>query len=417
MAFRWGRARGSAAGHVGSAVWGKCGGLATYDTHRPEPDQPSVPHRQPGTRAIRTEARARMRIIAHSGASEWGGAEIALTDLLLGLEGRGHDVSLFVNRTEVLEGARGRGITSRRVPLGGDVAPLDAVLLSRTLRAERPDVLLAGTFKRLRLAAWAARMAGVPRVVARVGMVPDLPAGPTYAFVLKRWVDRVVFVADETRQSYVRRLPELADRFVTIHKGVPPQGVRWSPREARRAFGLPEDIRLVGSVGRLLGKQRFDRLLEAMVFLPRDVHLAIVGEGPLRGALGRRAEVLKLRPRVYFLGHCGNIGAFMDALDILVITSDRESTADAMLEAMSRGVPVVSTDVTGAREALRAGADGQTPGLLTGSTPPQIASAMNSMLGDPRILDAMGGAAASLYRERFSFDDMLDAWEAVLTGP
>ena len=357
-----------------------------------------------------------MRIIAHNGAPGWGGAEIALTDLLAGLTGRGHEVTLFANRPAVIELAHAKGIVTRQVHLGGDTALHDAVRLSRALRVERPDALLVGTFRKLWLAALGARMARVPRVVARVGLSTDTPGSAKYRFVLKRWVDQVVFVADGMRKSYLERLPELEDRFVTIYKALPPQGERRSAEEARRALGLPVSGPLVGSVGRLVSKARFDRLLEAMVFLPHNAHLAIAGEGPLRGALGQLAESLGLRDRVRFLGYCPDVGAVMEALDVLVITSDREGMAGVMLEAMSRGVPVVSTDVSGAREGLEPGPDGQPPGLVTGFAPPEIASGMNSIIHDRRVRDAMGKAASERYRARFSFEGMLDAWEAVLAG-
>ena len=122
-----------------------------------------------------------MRIIAHNGAPEWGGAEIALTDLLAGLAGRGHEVTLFANRPVVMERAQAKGIATRQVHLGGDIALHDAVLLSRALRVERPDALLVSTFRKLWLAALGARMAGVPRVVARVGLSPTRPGAPSTA--------------------------------------------------------------------------------------------------------------------------------------------------------------------------------------------------------------------------------------------
>jgi len=290
-----------------------------------------------------------MRIIAHSGAPEWGGAESALTDLLAGLAERGHEVTLFANRSAVQQGARAKGIDTRRAHLGSDLAVHDSILFSRALRDEKPDVLLVGTFQKIWLAGLAAQIAGVPRVVARVGLSTDTPRGPKYRFVLRRWVDQVVFVADGMRRSYAEQLPELADRFVTIYKGLPPLGRRKHPEEARRALGLPDDVPLVGSVGRLVAKKRFDRLLEAMVFLPNDAHLAVAGEGQLRGALGQLANKLGLRNRIRFLGYCPDLGTLMDALDVLVITSDREGMASVMLEAMARGVPVVSTDVSGVR--------------------------------------------------------------------
>jgi glycosyltransferase involved in cell wall biosynthesis len=106
----------------------------------------------------------------------------------------------------------------------------------------------------------------------------------------------------------------------------------------------------------------------------------------------------------------------MDAVDALVIASDREGMSGAMLQAMSRGVPVISTDVSGASEALEPEMTGHAPGLVTGFAPPQIASALNSVLYDRELLDEMGRAAEQRYRERFSYESMLDAWEAVLYG-
>ena len=59
-------------------------------------------------------------------------------------------------------------------------------------------------------------------------------------------------------------------------------------------------------------------------------------------------------------------------------------------------------------------ANGSAPGLITGFAPPEIASALNTILYDQKVKDEMGRAAEERQRERFSFEGMLDAWEAVL---
>jgi glycosyltransferase involved in cell wall biosynthesis len=363
------------------------------------------------------QERAPLRIIAHNGASEWGGGEIALVDLLLGLESRGHRVTLFCNRRPVAEAARARGVETRLLGLGGDLAIHDALRLGLRLWRERPDAFIIGTFRKLWLGAAAARVARVSKVVVRIGLSTDTPRNFKYRFVLRRWVDHVVLIADAMRESYTRVLPELDRRLTTIYKGIPPMGPRHSQASARRALGLPEDVPLLGSVSRLVSQKRLDRLLDAMVFLHEDAHLAIAGEGPLRGALGQHARTLRLRHRVHFLGYQPNIAPLLDAVDTLVITSDREGMSGAMLQAMSRGVPVVSTDVSGAREALEPEANGGRPGLVTGFPPPQIGSALNSVLYDRSLLDEMGRAAEQCYQTRFGFERMLDGWEAVLYGP
>ncbi len=362
------------------------------------------------------QERAPLRIIAHNGASEWGGGEIALVDLLLGLASRGHRVTLLCNRRPVAEAAQARGVEARLLRLGGDLAIHHALRLGVLLRQERPDAFIVGTFRKLWLAAGAARIAKVPNLVARIGLSSDTPRNFKYRFVLRHWVDHVVFVADAMRSSYSEALPEIDHRLTTIYKGVPPLGRRHTQEAARQALGLPTDVPVLGSVSRLVSQKRLDRLLESLVFLHENTHLAIAGEGPLRGALGQHARTLGLRERVHFLGYQQDIAPLMDAVDALVIASDREGMSGAMLEAMARGVPVISTDVSGAREALEPEINGRPPGLVTGFAPPEIASALNSVLYDRAVLEEMGRAAEQCYREHFSYEGMLDGWEAVLYG-
>ena len=194
------------------------------------------------------------------GRSHW-------SDLLLGLAGRGHHVTLLCNRRLVAEAAQARGVETRLLRLGGDLAVHDAVRLALVLRRQRPDVFIVGTFRKLWLAAAAARMAKVPNLVSRLGLSTDTPRNFKYRFVLRRWVDHVVFVADVMRKSYIEAFPELAHRLTTISKGVPPLGPRFTQEDARWALGLPADVPLLGSVSRLVPQKRLGRLLEAQVFL------------------------------------------------------------------------------------------------------------------------------------------------------
>ena len=362
------------------------------------------------------EERAPLRIIAHNGASEWGGGEIALVDLLLGLASRGHHVTLLCNGRLVADMAQARGVQTRLLRLGGDLALHDSLRLAQVLRKERPNAFIVGTFRKLWLASVGARIAKVPKLVARIGLSSDTPRNFKYRFVLRRWVDRVVFVADAMRKSYIEAMPELEERLTTIYKGVPPMGPRLSKENARRALGLPTDVPLLGNVSRLVSQKRLGRLLESIVFLHEDTHLAIAGDGPLRAALGQHARNLGLRQRVHFLGYHQNIAPLLEAVDALVIASNREGMSGAMLEAMARGVPVISTDVSGAREALEPKQNDHAPGMVTGFAPPQIASALNSVLYDPELLKDMGRAAEQRYRDRFSFESMVDGWEDVLYG-
>lgn len=358
-----------------------------------------------------------MFVVAHNGARLWGGAERATVLLLAGLQQRGHRVLLLCNDARVADGAREMGVPAETGTLGGDVAVHDAARLAARLRRLSPDALVIGTFKKMWLAALAARWAGVPRVVARIGLETDTPRSAKYRFVLGRgWVHAVVLNAGRLREAY-RALPGWTDeRVVVIPNGVHLPGPGRPREEARAALGVPTGAWTVGAVARLARQKRLDRLLEAVALLPPAVHCVLAGDGEERDALVALAERLGVADRVHFVGWRSDTTAVLAALDVFVLCSDREGMSNAMLEALAVGVPVVSTPVSGADEALEPLADGTAPGVIVPFDSAALAEALRGVMDDPARREAMAAAAARRARERFSFGAMLDAYERVLRG-
>ena len=355
-------------------------------------------------------------VAAHNGARIWGGAERATAALLAGLQRRGHRVLLFCNDPLVAEGASALGVPTELQPLGGDGALHHAARFALRLRRDRPDALVVGTYKKLLLAGLAARLARVPKVVARVGLESDTPRNAKYRLALPRLVDTVVVNADRMRPAFAD-LPGLDScRVVTIHNGVHPPTATATRDEVRRSLGIPPDAPVVGAVARLAGQKRFDRLLRAVSRLPGGVHCVLAGDGSERAALEALARELGIAPRVHFLGHRDDVGNVLGALDVFAVTSDREGMSNAMLEALAAGIPVASTPVSGADEALAPLPDGRHVGVVTSFDEEGIASALRGLLADRGRLAAMAAAAREAAEERFGFERMLDRWERVLLG-
>lgn len=354
-------------------------------------------------------------IAAHNGARIWGGAERATSLLLAGLARRGHRVLLFCNDPLVAEGAERLGVPAEILVLGGDGVLPHALRFAARLRGDRPDVLIVGTFKKLWLGGMAARLARVPRVVARVGLETDTPRNWKYHVALGRWVDTVVVNAARMRAPFLALPGWTEERVVTIHNGVrsPAAG---DPGALRRALEIPTEAPVVGTVARLAGQKRIDRLLRAVALLP-GVHCLLAGEGEDRPALEALARELDVGGRVHFLGHLDAVGEVLAALDLFVLPSDREGLSSAMLEALAAGVPVVSTPVSGADEALGPLPDGRRPGVVVGFGHREVAEAMRELLGDAARRAEMSAAARERAEERFGMEAMLDRWEAVLLAP
>lgn len=101
---------------------------------------------------------------------------------------------------------------------------------------------------------------------------------------------------------------------------------------------------------RLVEVKRIDVLLQAWQQVPAD--LLILGDGPLRGTLEQQAKELEVLDRVHFAGFVRDAASLLPGADVMVISSDREGFPYAMVEALRAKVPVISTQVAAAKEAL-----------------------------------------------------------------
>jgi glycosyltransferase involved in cell wall biosynthesis len=354
-------------------------------------------------------------IVAHNGAHVWGGAERATALLLAGLQDRGHRVRMFCNDELVARNSAELGVPTTVQRLGGDVAVHDAFHFARVLRKERPDVLIVGTFKKLWLAGLAGRMAMVPRIVARIGLESDLPRNVKYRVTFDRLVDLLVVNAEAIRDAYLA-MPEWSDgRVLLIPNGVAVPATTRPPGDLARELGIPVGVPVVGAVGRLATQKRYDRLLQSVAELPEQVRCILAGEGPQRRALETLADKLGITARVHFLGHRADVGDVLASCDVFVLCSDREGMSSAMLEAMAAGVPVVSTPVSGAKEALPEREGRPAAGILIDREARSLTHVLRELLADPHRRQALGAEGARRIRTRYGYTRMIDLWEAFIT--
>ncbi|MDZ4843147.1 MAG: glycosyltransferase [Hyphomicrobium aestuarii] len=122
---------------------------------------------------------------------------------------------------------------------------------------------------------------------------------------------------------------------------------------ARRELGLAEDAFVVGFVGRLVPQKDLGTLIDAMAGLP-DAHLCLVGNGDEETALRAHCARAGL-VHVHFAGARPNGADLMAAFDVFALSSKWEGLGLVLLEAMSRGVPIVATRGGAIPEVLSGG--------------------------------------------------------------
>lgn len=123
--------------------------------------------------------------------------------------------------------------------------------------------------------------------------------------------------------------------------------------EARKRLNLPTDAPLLATVGALIPRKGQAFAIEALSQVP-DAHLLLAGAGGDEAALRARAAALGLTERVHFLGAVphGELPWVLSAADVLVLPTASEGLANAWVEALACGTPVVTTPIPGAQELL-----------------------------------------------------------------
>lgn len=187
-------------------------------------------------------------------------------------------------------------------------------------------------------------------------------------------------------------MPE--DRIAVHYTGLDRERFRPTDRPvARQAvadLGIPADGPLLVVPGSLIAikGQRF--AIDALGGLP-GARLALAGSGPDEAALHELAAAPDLSGRVHFLGQVSHdrLPLLLSAADVVVLPSEREGLANAWVEALACGAPLVIPDIGGAREVVRL----PSAGRITARDPKAIAAAVRELLADPPAQDAVAANA------------------------
>ena len=163
-------------------------------------------------------------------------------------------------------------------------------------------------------------------------------------------------------------------------------------------------------IGRLVYYKGCDVLLEAFSKVSK-ARLTIVGDGPLRASLVKKAEDLQISSKVDFISFLDDsaLAEKLAECDLLVLPSVEKSEAFGLvqIEAMAFGKPVINTDLPGG--APMVSLDGITGLTVPPNDPEALATAIQQIIDDPELRERFGKAAHKRAREEFSMDKMLSS--------
>ena len=177
----------------------------------------------------------------------------------------------------------------------------------------------------------------------------------------------------------------------------------------RRELGVEDDAPLIGGCFRIVPVKRPLYWIEAARQVREAIpnaHFVIIGDGEMTGEVAEFAARHGFAKAVHLPGRVSNVGDWYRAMDLNLMTSEREGIPNAIIEAQHFGVPVVATAVGGIHEAIDIGRTGFVVARDEGPTP--YAERVIAALRDSRWRAAARLRAPTFVHDKFSLDRVLD---------
>lgn len=168
--------------------------------------------------------------------------------------------------------------------------------------------------------------------------------------------------------------------------------------EARAEWGVSGDAPVLLTVGAVIPRKGQSLVIEAMRDLPGDAVYLMAGAGDDARRLKGMAAAQGISDRVRLLGAVPNarLPSLYAAADLMVLPSASEGLANAWVESLACGTPLVLSDIPPAHEVI----DGADAGMIAAAEPKALAAAIHAVLAHPHDRDAL----AARTHERFDWE-------------
>lgn len=369
-----------------------------------------------------TSANARpLRIVHVVDSLEPGGLERVTADLALAQQRSGHQVSIF--SLQATEGFKPE-LLAANIPVieGNKSRSLDLRLLKALRRwtlHQNADIVHAHNFVPNYHAALALLGTHGTRRPAQVCTVHDM--GTRLQQRKLRWLflssllrtQAVAMVGQRVHERFTSSGWVPASKAQTVLNGLPVERFNFPPEQrqrARQGLNLPPNALVIGCVGRLVPLKCHARMIEVFPTLLQqfaDLHMVIIGDGPLRADLQAQIDALGLGERISLAGHHPQVASLLPALDVFALPSQTEGLSIALLEACASGLAIVATRVGGNPEIIH---DGDTGLLIPPDDNASLSRALARLLASSDERATLGQSARNWVSAHASDSALLTAY-------
>lgn len=225
----------------------------------------------------------------------------------------------------------------------------------------------------------------------------------------------IIAVSEDVAASIAKHKRKLSIPLHTVLNGVNTDTFKPGtvPSAIRAELGIAHNAPVIGTIAVFRFQKRLEIWLETAAAILQEspqTRFIVVGDGPLKKEIYTKAEQLQLAGKVFFVGLQSEVRPYLAAMDIYMMSSVFEGLPIAMLEAMSYGLPVVTTNAGGIRQVVRH----ETDGLMSGvDETHKLGEYALQLIRDETRRKQFGNNARHRVIEAFSLTRMVGQLEAL----
>ncbi len=291
--------------------------------------------------------------------------------------------------------------------------PFKFFKLVQFYRSQNIDTVVFSASQDLKLGSMAAKWAGVTNIVYLRGLAVPVKASFLNRYIFKSVLTHIVSNSEETKRNILKYLGNYIshDKVHTIYHGIDFENLP-TKQDDKLGFIVKNAKGIVlGNAGRLTAQKAQEKLIRvAKILKDQNIQftLYIAGTGELHSELQTLIEELQLQEQVYLLGFVENMNAFMNSIDIFLLSSAWEGFGFVLVEAMLRAKPIVAFNISSNPEIVE---NDKTGFLVNYPNLEDFAEKTKQLILDTDLRIRMGQSAKQSVLDRFEIKERVTEFE------
>lgn len=293
----------------------------------------------------------------------WGGGEKWHFEVASKLFDEGYDIVVVAHKKSVLY----RKLQATKVPCKCISAsnlsflnPIKIFRIFKLLRNEHINTVIFNLSRDVKVGGIAAKLAHIPNIIYRRGSAIPLKDSIFNRFIFSKIINNIIANSEETKRTINQNNPNLfpTSKIVTIYNGL---DINQYDLNATPIYKKVNNEFIIGNLGRLVEQKNQKCLVDVAVRLKDKIgnfKFLIGGDGPLKSEIEQYATSKNVRDCFVFAGFIENPSAFMNAINIFVLSSKWEGFGFVLAEAMLFKKPIVAFDISSNNELVVEGETG-----------------------------------------------------------